>query len=121
MYTVRVEADFAAAHFLKNYPGKCEQLHGHNYRVRACARGKVLDNSGMLYDFTLFKKALRGILENLDHKLLNELPAFSETGASAERIAEYIFRLIKSQLPDCPLYSVEVFETDTSLAVYSED
>jgi len=117
MYLVRVEADFAAAHFLSRYKGKCERLHGHNYKVRAWARGESLSEGGMLLDFGELKGALRTVLEGLDHSLLNDLPVFKDD-PSAERIAEYIFRGIARLLPTAPLSAVEVFETETSMARY---
>jgi 6-pyruvoyltetrahydropterin/6-carboxytetrahydropterin synthase len=117
MYYVRVEADFAAAHFLSHYRGKCERLHGHNYKVRAWARGSSLGPSGMLLDFGELKDALRSILEGLDHSLLNDQAAF-EGDPSAERIAEFIFRSLAQRMPEAPLHAVEVFETETSMARY---
>jgi 6-pyruvoyltetrahydropterin/6-carboxytetrahydropterin synthase len=117
MYTVRVESDFAAAHFLTHYRGKCERLHGHNYKVRAYARGPSLDEGGMLLDFGALKGALREVLGGLDHSLLNEERFFADD-PSAERIAEFIFRGLAERLPGAPLHAVEVFETETSMARY---
>jgi 6-pyruvoyltetrahydropterin/6-carboxytetrahydropterin synthase len=117
MYHVRVEATFAAAHFLSRYKGKCERLHGHNYRVRLWAGGSTLDEGGMLVDFGDLKAALRNVLERLDHSLLNDEPVF-EDNPSAERIAEYVFKGIRDILKDTPLSAVEVFETETSMARY---
>lgn len=117
MYTVRVEADFAAAHFLSQYRGKCERLHGHNYKVRAYASGTELGPGGMLLDFGELKAALRSVLEGLDHSLLNDKPEF-EGDPSAERIAAYVFKAIAARLPGAPLRAVEVFETETSMARY---
>ncbi len=117
MYQVRVEADFAAAHFLKHYKGKCERLHGHNYKVRAWASGPVLGEGGMLLDFGELKGALKEVLGGLDHSLLNDLAVFQDD-PSAERIAEYIFKGILALLPLAPLCAVEVFETETSMARY---
>jgi 6-pyruvoyltetrahydropterin/6-carboxytetrahydropterin synthase len=117
MYYIRVEAGFAAAHFLTKYRGKCERLHGHNYKVRAYARGDSLGSGGMLVDFGELKGALRSVLEPLDHSLLNDISAF-EGDPSAERIAEYVFKSLALRLPEAPLHAVEVFETDTSMARY---
>lgn len=117
MYSVRVEAGFAAAHFLSHYEGKCERLHGHNYRVRAFARGGELDSGGMLIDFGKLKGALREVLEGLDHTLLNDNEYFAGD-PSAERIARYVFDRVKALLPEAPLSAVEIFETDTSMARY---
>ena len=125
MYEIRVETEFAAAHFLKDYHGKCENLHGHNYTVFAHAKGNNLDEGGMLLDFGELKNALREVCKTLDHTNLNEL---QENGAfvfkqnpSAERIAQYIFNKLKEKLPDAPLYAVDVFETKTSRARYTEE
>ncbi len=117
MYSVRVESSFAAAHFLSHYGGKCERLHGHNYRVRAWANGVSLDEGGMLLDFGALKGALRQAIEGLDHSLLNDRICF-EGDPSAERIARFIFDRLKELMPGAPLQAVEVFETDTSMARY---
>jgi 6-pyruvoyltetrahydropterin/6-carboxytetrahydropterin synthase len=117
MFYVRVEAGFAAAHFLEHYRGKCEKLHGHNYKVRAYARGQGLGPGGMLLDFGELKGALREVLSALDHSLLNEVPEF-RNDPSAERIAEYVFKALALRLPGAPLHAVEVFETETSMARY---
>lgn len=142
MYEVRVEADFSAAHFLKSYHGKCENLHGHNYKVYAHVRGEKLDEGGMLLDFIKLKSALRDVCKTLDHTNLNDLAIFAQN-PSAERIARYIYdEIIKrlesegvdlryrdddtcknsgdryggSQLTMPFLYAIDVFETDTSRA-----
>ncbi|MCI7397309.1 MAG: 6-carboxytetrahydropterin synthase QueD [Spirochaetia bacterium] len=125
MYEVRVEADFAAAHFLKDYHGKCENLHGHNYKVYAHVRGDRLDEGGMLLDFTELKGALRKVCGQLDHKNLNDYDYFLQN-PSAERIATYIAENILNDIPSLKkndtdnayLYAVDVFETDTSRARY---
>ena len=124
MFEIRVETEFAAAHFLKDYHGKCENLHGHNYTVFAHAKGNKLDEGGMLLDFGDLKYALREVCKTLDHTNLNDLQengvfVFSQN-PSAERIAQYIFNKLKEKLPDAPLYAVDVFETSTSRARYRE-
>ena len=117
MYTIRVEADFAAAHYLSEYHGKCERLHGHNYTVRAYAKGAELGEGGMLVDFGALKGRLREVCASLDHSNLNDERAFAAS-PSAERIAKYIFDGIAALEPGLPLCAVEVFETDTSMARY---
>lgn len=127
MYEVRVEADFAAAHFLRDYHGKCENLHGHNYKVYAHVRGEKLDQGGMLLDFTELKAALRKACGLLDHKNLNDFECFDQN-PSAERIATWIAERILEEIPSldgkkndtgsASLYAVDVFETDTSRARY---
>lgn len=131
MFEVRVEADFAAAHFLRDYNGKCENLHGHNYKVYAHVRGPKLNEGGMLLDFTKLKGALRSVCKHLDHTNLNDKDVFDQN-PSAERIAMYIYDGIIAELKkegldlsfadgktDPVLFAVDVFETDTSRARYS--
>jgi 6-pyruvoyltetrahydropterin/6-carboxytetrahydropterin synthase len=120
MYETRVEADFAAAHFLSDFHGKCERLHGHNYRVLAHARGDTLDSGGMLVDFGILKNALREVCAKLDHSNLNDLPVF-RNNPSAERIARYVFDELKTLLGDIPLVAVDVYETPSSRARYTPD
>jgi 6-pyruvoyltetrahydropterin/6-carboxytetrahydropterin synthase len=125
MYTVRVEADFSAAHFLSHYRGKCENLHGHNYHIRLWVRGDRLGAGGMLLDFGLLKKLLRSITGELDHGNLNDIPWF-QNDPSAERIARYIFdkTLAGFQakgLDPALLWAVDVFETPGSMARYEQD
>jgi len=120
MFEVRVEADFAAAHYLRDYHGKCERLHGHNYRVLAHARGKDLDTGGMLLDFTILKQTLKKVCATLDHTNLNDNVYFQDN-PSAERIAMYIYDKILEELPSAPLYAVDVYETPTSRARYRKD
>lgn len=130
MYEVRVTADFAAAHFLRDYNGKCENLHGHNYKVYAHVRGELLNEGGMLLDFTKLKGALRKVIGQLDHTNLNDLKYFNQN-PSAERIATYIYEniveLLKQEGEDISwhegkknafLWAIDVFETDTSRARY---
>ncbi|MDR3343255.1 MAG: 6-carboxytetrahydropterin synthase QueD [Treponema sp.] len=122
MFSVRVEADFAAAHFLSHYHGKCERLHGHNYRVRLWARGETLDGGGMLTDFGVLKGALRDVTAQFDHSNLNDNPVFNND-PSAERIACFIFKALEVALPSLQvdpalLWAVEVFETPTNMARY---
>ncbi len=128
MFEVRVEASFSAAHFLQDYHGKCERLHGHNYKVYAHVKGSELDAGGMLLDFSELKKALRAVCEELDHRNLNDFPFFKQN-PSAERIAMYLYEGIIRQLPDLKntdkgaarLYAIDVFETDTSRARFLPD
>lgn len=130
MYEVRVTAGFAAAHFLRDYNGKCENLHGHNYKVYAHVKGSELNEGGMLLDFSKLKSVLRNVCSKLDHINLNELEVFDQN-PSAERIAKYIYDSIVSELDregidvsyengktGPMLYAVDVFETDTSRARY---
>ena len=133
MFEVRVTADFAAAHFLRDYNGKCENLHGHNYKVYAHVRGPELNEGGMLLDFSKLKAALRQVCKELDHTNLNDLSVFDQN-PSAERIAMYIYDGIIENLKKegldlsyqkdkktPALFAVDVFETETSRARYRVD
>jgi 6-pyruvoyltetrahydropterin/6-carboxytetrahydropterin synthase len=119
MYSVRVEDGFAAAHFLTRYHGKCERLHGHNYKVLATVTGDQLDEGGMLVDFGLLKGALRRVVQELDHTSLNDHAAFQDGRPSAERIARFIYERMHAEMPGVSLTLVEVFETDRNRATYS--
>ncbi len=121
MFTVRIEDGFSAAHFLTRYHGKCERLHGHNYKVFVTAAGSELDDGGMLLDFGVMKAALRRVTGELDHTSLNDHAAFSDGCPSAERIALFIYEKMKTALPEANLTLVEVFETDRNRATYSPD
>lgn len=130
MYEIRVEDHFAAAHFLQDYHGKCESLHGHNYKVYAHVRGKTLDDGGMLLDFSLLKKAVQKACDILDHTNLNDLKNSDGSlvflnNPSAERIAQWIFIQVQNDLKqenrltnDTKLYAVDVFETEFNRARY---
>jgi 6-pyruvoyltetrahydropterin/6-carboxytetrahydropterin synthase len=122
MYEVSVEADFAAAHSLRGYQGKCENLHGHNYRVQLVVAGKELDQIGLLQDFTILKKVLRGVVNKLDHQHLNALPPFDKVNPSAENLAKFIHDesagQLSGQLGNAILASVTVWETETSSATF---
>jgi 6-pyruvoyltetrahydropterin/6-carboxytetrahydropterin synthase len=122
MYEVSVDESFAAAHNLRNYKGKCENLHGHNYKVRVTLSGKELDSTGLLYDFVHLKQAIQGVIRSLDHTYLNELPPFDVLNPSAENIARYIYDQTARQLPPAAngagIASITVWESDVTAATY---
>jgi 6-pyruvoyltetrahydropterin/6-carboxytetrahydropterin synthase len=121
MFEVCVEHTFAAAHALRNYHGKCENLHGHNYRVQVKVTGPELDTTGMLVDFVELKRLLRGVAERLDHQNLNEISPFDQVNPSAENIAKYLFEEINGRLKTehaAVLNEVKVWETDIQSAAY---
>lgn len=119
MYELVVERHFSAAHFLPNYPGPCSRLHGHNFIVRVYVRGTQLDAQGMLVDFGVLKKALLGILEELDHYNLNDLPAFALENPTTENVARWIAdELGKQALGGAHVHKVEVWETPGQAAAY---
>lgn len=122
MYKIKIVSNFSAAHFLRGYQGKCENLHGHNWRVEVLVSSKVLGTSGMVMDFSELKKLTAVVLEELDHKHLNELPYFADNNPSSENIACHIFNKLKKEIEkkECKLEEVSVWETDASCASYKE-
>jgi 6-pyruvoyltetrahydropterin/6-carboxytetrahydropterin synthase len=123
MFVVSVQAHYDSAHFLRNYHGKCERMHGHRYVVELALTSNELDQAGIAFDFVIVKKHLRDLADRLDHENLNELPPFDELEPSAENQARYFYEEMKRLLPDnmsgAVLY-VKVWETPTQYALYSE-
>jgi 6-pyruvoyltetrahydropterin/6-carboxytetrahydropterin synthase len=122
MYEVSVDETFAAAHNLRNYKGKCENLHGHNYKVRVTLAGKELDTTGLLYDFVHLKQVIQGVIRSLDHRYLNELPPFDVLNPSAENIARFVYEQTAKQIPananGTGVASITVWESDVTSATY---
>ncbi|MDD5129110.1 MAG: 6-carboxytetrahydropterin synthase QueD [Candidatus Omnitrophica bacterium] len=118
MYSLRVEGSFSSAHNLRGYKGKCEDLHGHNWRVELCVKSLDLDNIGMVLDFKFLKKRLSVILDKMDHKYLNKLTYFKRINPTSENIARYIYSQLKNGIPE--LKSITVWENSTSCATYEE-
>jgi 6-pyruvoyltetrahydropterin/6-carboxytetrahydropterin synthase len=121
MFEVSVEQTFAAGHALRNYRGKCENVHGHNYRVEITIQGEQLDEAGLLVDFLEVKRVMGGAIEYLDHRFINDLPPFDQINPSAENIAKYFYDRVSTGLKtgvDVRIAEVRVWETDTSSAVY---
>ncbi|MDO8734792.1 MAG: 6-carboxytetrahydropterin synthase QueD [Elusimicrobiota bacterium] len=121
MYSITVESDFAAAHNLRNYKGKCEKLHGHNYKVHLTVSGETLDKSGMLIDFTDLKIILKEVLSRFDHGYLNDISPFDKINPTAENIAKHIHHKVKFQIPNSKSQiKVTVWETEKNCATYYE-
>jgi 6-pyruvoyltetrahydropterin/6-carboxytetrahydropterin synthase len=120
VYELTVFGRFAAAHSLRNFKGRCEDLHGHNWRVEVTVRGNKLDpESHILMDFGDLKALMRGVLDTLDHKYLNEIAPFDSENPSSELIARYIYERIAPDLPDGVwMTQVAAWESDDSRAVY---
>ena len=124
MFEVTIEKTFAAAHFLRDYHGKCERLHGHNYKVQVKVEGEKLAFNGLLVDFKDVKRLTDEALEKLDHYHLNETPPFDKLNPSAENIAWYIHGEVSRRLGEMRLETpvrvseVKVWETDTCFATY---
>ncbi len=119
MFELAVEKTIASAHYLRNFQGRCERLHGHNYRIMVFLQGTRLDDAGMLVDFTTIKEAMNEILDKLDHYCLNDLPEFAELSPSAENIALLIANyLSRHDLGRARLHRVQVWETPNQSATY---
>lgn len=123
-YEVMIERNFSSAHQLRGYKGKCENLHGHNYKIEIFARGRDLNNIGLLVDFVDLKAAADEVVQYLDHRNINELPPFDwDLNPSAENLARFILERIAGRLTDerVQIYKVRCYETPTSIATYELD
>jgi len=124
MFEIKVEETFAAGHALRGYRGKCENPHGHNYRVQVRLVGEQLNAIGLLDDFKDLKHDLRELSEGLDHQYLNDLPAFTTVNPSAENMAKFFYDGLKSRVTQrsaaVRVASVTVYETDITAATYWE-
>jgi 6-pyruvoyltetrahydropterin/6-carboxytetrahydropterin synthase len=124
MFEVMIERNFSSAHQLRGYKGKCENLHGHNYKIEIFASGRELDHIGLLVDFGELKTAADDIVTYLDHRNINELPPFdAELNPSAENLARYILERVAARVGDerVQVYKVRCYETPTSVATYQVD
>jgi len=121
MFEVTIEETFAAGHALRHYRGKCENVHGHNYRCQVTVEGAELDSIGLLVDFVELKKAVHAVLDRLDHQWLNEYPPFDVLNPSAENIAKHIYDQVLEGLKareGVRISQVKLWETDTASAIY---
>ena len=126
MFEVSVEDTFAAGHALRGYRGKCENPHGHNYKVQITLAGEDLDHIGLLYDFKDLKAAMGEVVDRLDHQYLNDIEPFKAVNPSAENMAKYLYdettaRLRQGTNGRVRVRRVRVWETDTTTATYFED
>lgn len=122
MFELTITADFEAAHRLPNYPGKCQRLHGHNWKVEASVIGNTLNKLGMLIDFCDLKQELNNVILTLDHYYLNETDPFKSVPPTAENIAKYIFDTFSgSQIfrdSTISLAFIKVWESAHSVVTY---
>ena len=121
MFEVTIEETFAAGHALRNYRGKCENVHGHNYRCQVTLEGAELDDIGLLVDFVELKRVVHGVLDRMDHQWLNEFPPFDVLNPSAENMARYIYEQVSEGLKTrdgVRIGLVRLWETDTANATY---
>ena len=121
MYELKTIAQFGAAHKLKNIGGKCENLHGHNWRIETFVKGEELDKNGLLVDFKVIKEEVDKIIEGLDHKFLNELEYFKDRNPSSENIARYLYDMLGNALnnKNIQVSRVTVWESDSACATYT--
>jgi 6-pyruvoyltetrahydropterin/6-carboxytetrahydropterin synthase len=125
MFEVSVEETFAAGHALRGYRGKCENPHGHNYKVRVTLAGEELDSLGLLYDFKDLKAVMNEVIDRFDHQFLNDIEPFRQQNPSAENMARYFYQEIGQRLRAMSdgrilVKRVKLWETDTTTATYFE-
>jgi 6-pyruvoyltetrahydropterin/6-carboxytetrahydropterin synthase len=122
MFEVSVRGEFSAAHRLREYEGRCEQLHGHNWRVEVVVAAEELDHRGIAIDFKVLKGLLARALDRLDHGYLNELPPFDRMNPTCEQIARYLYRQIEAALPSSAvrMERVRVWESARASCCYRE-
>ncbi|MBA4392897.1 MAG: 6-carboxytetrahydropterin synthase QueD [Desulfobacca sp.] len=120
MFELKILTQFAAAHRLRDFKGKCEQLHGHNWKVEVFVQAAELDSAGLVRDFGEIKAVTHEVLNELDHHYLNELSPFQEENPSSEHIARYLFHQLSGRLNDerARVSKISVWESDTSCATY---
>ena len=122
MYKLTVEDTFSSAHQLRGYKGKCENLHGHNWKTVLSIQGEELDETGLLIDFHILKKILKEILSQLDHKNVNDVYPFTEINPSSENISKFIAKAVSIKLEeinkDILVESVTVWESESSRCTF---
>lgn len=123
MYELMIKTYFASAHNLRDYQGACEMLHGHNWKVEVFVKAESLDSIGLALDFKILKEKTRHLIEEIDHKYLNELHPFTEINPSSENIARYLFRRLSEGLGHYPVKvsKVNVWESENACASYYEE
>ena len=120
MYDLKISTQFAAAHQLRGLEGGCENLHGHNWKIEVCVQGDTLGNDGPLIDFRVIKGETKKIMDELDHKFLNDLAPFKNTEPSSENIARHIFESLSQRLntEKVKIRKVTAWESDSACASY---
>lgn len=122
MYRLNVRTDFSAAHQLRGYNGACQRLHGHNWKVRASIKCQKLNELGMAIDFTIIKKYLDNLMNEVDHRFLNDLPPFKDLNPTSENIAKYFYERLSEMIEEdeCFVDEIEVWESEKSSVIYSK-
>ncbi|SIT70986.1 6-pyruvoyltetrahydropterin/6-carboxytetrahydropterin synthase [Ectothiorhodosinus mongolicus] len=124
LYNLKVLTEFCAAHTLRDYPGNCARMHGHNWKVEVEVESSVLDNLGMVLDFKTIKQYAREVTEIVDHRYLNDLPAFQNQNPTAENIAAWFFKEMSERLSNnkgIQLKAITLWETDRACVRYTEN
>lgn len=121
-YTLKVLTDFSSAHTLRDYPGACSRLHGHNWKVEAEVEATELNAMGMAIDFKEIKREIRGIVAQLDHYYLNDIEPFTEINPTAENIAQYLYQAlaVKMQPHAIKVAAITLWETERACVRYTE-
>lgn len=121
-YTLKIVTDFASAHTLRDYPGACSRMHGHNWKVEAEVESSQLDNVGMVIDFKTIKREVRDIAATLDHYYLNDIEPFTQINPTAENIARYFFQALKNRLntEHIKVSAITLWETERACVRYTE-
>ncbi len=122
-YTLKIVTDFAAAHSLRDYPGDCRKLHGHNWKVEVEAIASELNELGMAIDFKLLKQLTKKVTDELDHRYLNEIAPFDTINPTAENLAAYIYCRLGEELhePHVRIHAVTLWETERACVRYTEE
>ena len=122
MFVLKIVTDFASAHSLRDYPGDCSRLHGHNWQVEVMVSSQVLDESGIAIDFREIKKQTKAVVKRLDHQYLNEIKSFDVLNPTAENISKYLFDEIGILINEenVKVKEVLIWETPRSAVTYSE-
>lgn len=119
MFRLSITGEFESAHYLRGYKGKCENMHGHNYKVELCVTAEDVMSDGLAIDFVELKKQLKEVTESLDHKMLNDIPYFKTINPSAEMLARYVHGRMKELLPKhITLERIRIWENDRQWAEY---
>jgi 6-pyruvoyltetrahydropterin/6-carboxytetrahydropterin synthase len=122
-YTLKILADFASAHTLREYPGDCSRMHGHNWKLEVEVTASTLNEHGMGMDFKTIKTATRKLAKTLDHRYLNDIPPFDTVNPTAENIAQYFYQNLSKtiNIDTAKISGVTLWETDRACVRYSED
>lgn len=122
MYEIKVITTFSAAHSLRDYPGNCKNIHGHNWKVEVAMQSRGIDNLGIAIDFRMLKQEVEGLLQRLDHTYINDNPPFDAMNPTAENMSRWIYETLSKRLnnSNSKVSRVSVWENENSSASYSE-